>query len=248
MLHLLLHVKTYVAFFGIEDYCDLADKERMTNWLEPYLKKADLSQEELAERIGKSRATVNRIANGHTQLTRKVAAQLAPHLKVSIEELLVGTGPAPPKVTQPERPDGIPNLDIHAGMGNGGAGHIEVDQNTLRPLPEYTDGDWIFPPAYMQRLGNLKGKYALPVQGDSMEPTISAGSVVFIDTNAAYPSAPGLYVVDAGDGRLVKRVELIAGTDKIAIMSDNPSYRNYEFNREDVQIFGRVIATFSFNE
>lgn len=144
--------------------------------------------------------------------------------------------------------EGIPNLDIHAGMGNGGAGHIEIDERTSRPLPQYTDGDWLFPPSFMQRIGTLKGKYAMPVEGDSMAPTIAAGSVVFVDTQRAYPSAPGLYVVDAGDGRLVKRVELIAGTDQIAIMSDNPSYRNYEFDREAVQIFGRVIAIFSFNE
>lgn len=143
---------------------------------------------------------------------------------------------------------GIPNLDIHAGMGNGGLGHIEIDERTSRPLPQYTDGDWLFPPSFMQRLGTLKGKYAMPVEGDSMAPTIAPGSVVFVDTARAYPSAPGLYVVDAGDGRLVKRVELIAGTDQIAVMSDNPSYRNYEFDRESVQIFGRVIAIFSFND
>lgn len=221
----------------------------MKNWLDPYLKDAGLSQEELAERIGKSRATINRIANGHTQMTRKVAEMLAPHLKVSVEELLL-LGDVPEAETAPASttPEGLPHLDIHAGLGNGGMGYVEVDPSTMRPLPEYTTGDWIFPSDVQSRMGVLKGKYAFPVEGDSMAPTIIGGSIVFVDTQKIFPSPPGLFVVDTGDGRLVKRVELIPRSENIRVISDNKEYGTYEFHREEVQVFGRVIAVFSWNE
>lgn len=248
MSHNMLHVKSNVTFFGIEDSGRMADKGTMKNWLEPYLKNAGLSQEELADRIGKSRATINRIANGRTQMTRKVAEMLAPHLKVSVEELvLLGDMPENEVAVAPTD-NGIPNLDIHAGLGNGGMGHIEVDPDTMRPLPQYTDGDWNMPPAFMSRFGNIKGVFAFVVTGDSMTPTIKGGSAVFVDTKQNYPSPPGLFVIDTGDGRLVKRVELIPRSEDIRIISDNKEYSTYEFNREDVHIFGRVIAVFSWNE
>lgn len=245
----MLQVKRNVTFFGIEQNQRIIDKGRMKNWLEPYLRDAGLSQEELADRIGKSRATVNRIANGHTQMTHKIASMLAPHLKVSAQELLLlGDAPGNP----PKKPEssliGIPNLDIHAGLGNGGMGHIEVDPETMRPLPEYTDGDWVLPPSFMARFGNLKGLFAFLVTGDSMAPTLAGGSAVFIDTKQNYPSPPGLFVVDTGDGRLVKRVELIPRSEQIRIISDNKEYGTYEFHRDEVSIFGRVIAVFSWNE
>lgn len=81
-----------------------------------------------------------------------------------------------------------------------------------------------------------------------MEPTIFGGSIVFVDSTRNYPSPPGLFVVDTGDGRLVKRLELIPRSENIKIISDNPAYGSYEFHREEVQVFGRVIAVFSWNE
>lgn len=143
---------------------------------------------------------------------------------------------------------GLPHLDIHAGLGNGGLGYVEVDPDTMRPKPEYTTGDWLFPSDVGARIGVLKGKYAFPVEGDSMSPTLEGGSIVFVDTQRAYPSPPGLFVVDTGDGRLVKRVELIPRSEQIRIISDNKDYGTYEFHRDEVNIFGRVIAVFSWNE
>lgn len=152
------------------------------------------------------------------------------------------------EVAHATKEPGLPHLDIHAGLGNGGLGYIEVDPVTKRPRPEYTTGDWIFPNDVGARIGVLKGKYAFPVEGDSMSPTIEGGSIVFVDTQRAFPSPPGLFVVDTGDGRLVKRVELVAGTETIRIISDNPKYGATDHHREEVQVFGRVIAVFSWNE
>jgi len=207
------------------------------------------TQEQLAEAVGKSRVAVAQWETGQARPRHPSLLAIAKATGVSIEWLESGiTQGGANMPVMASTSEGIPNLDIHAGMGNGGLGYIEVDEQTLRPLPEYTDGDWVFPPSVQSRIGNLRGKFAFPVEGDSMEPTLKAGSFVFVDTTKTIPAVAGLYVVDTGDGRLIKRVELIAGTDQISIMSDNQSYRDYEFLREDVQIFGRVIAVFSWNE
>lgn len=208
-----------------------------------------LTQEQLAEAVGKSRVAVAQWETAQTRPRHPTLVKIAKALNVSIEWLESGVSPDGTSAPSlPPNVHGIPNLDIHAGMGNGGLGYIEVDEFTMRPLPDFTDGDWVFPPSVQTRIGKLRGKFAFPVEGDSMEPTLKAGSFVFVDTTRSTPVVPGLYVVDTGDGRLVKRVELIAGTDQISIMSDNPNYRNYEFHREEVHVFGRVIAVFSWNE
>lgn len=207
------------------------------------------TQEQLAEAVGKSRVAVAQWETGQARPRHPTLLAIAQATGVSIEWLESGISPDGSHVPSlPPSTEGIPNLDIHAGMGNGGLGYVEVDETTMRPLPAYTDGDWIFPPSVQSRIGSLRGKFAFPVEGDSMEPTLKAGSFVFVDTTKTIPAVPGLYVVNTGDGRLVKRVELIAGTDQIAIMSDNPNYRDYEFSREEVQVFGRVIAVFSWND
>ncbi|MCZ4270925.1 LexA family transcriptional regulator [Maritalea porphyrae] len=203
------------------------------------LKVSGWNQSRLADHLGVTQPTVSRWMKG----SEPNGAQFQ-----AIQELYREVASTPSSSQQVSTDNGIPNLDIHAGLGNGGMGHIEVDPDTMRPLPQYTDGDWNMPPAFMSRFGNIKGVFAFVVTGDSMTPTIKGGSAVFVDTKQNYPSPPGLFVIDTGDGRLVKRVELIPRSEDIRIISDNKEYSTYEFNREDVHIFGRVIAVFSWNE
>lgn len=203
------------------------------------------SVKDAAEALGVGYPTYAGHENGSRGIKNDAAKRYARKFKVSTSWLLFGDDSSQ---TSTDAPIGIPNLDIHAGLGNGGLGYVEVDPETMRPKPEYTTGDWIFPSDVGARIGVLKGKYAFPVEGDSMSPTIEGGSIVFVDTQRAFPSPPGLFVVDTGDGRLVKRVELVPRSENIRIISDNEKYGSYEFHREDVQVFGRVIAVFSWNE
>ena len=141
-----------------------------------------------------------------------------------------------------KREDAIPNLLTHAGMGSGGIELVEVDENG-HPLELYTDGGWSFPDGIASGFHSRKGIYSIEVEGDSMEPNYRGGSTVFVDTKNTRPTPPGVFIVDYGDGLLLKRVELIGGTDQIAIISDNKDlYRSYEFPRDEVTIWGRVIA------
>lgn len=140
----------------------------------------------------------------------------------------------------------IPDLSIFGGMGGGGLiealqreedGYIPDDQ--LR-------GYWTFPDYIARGLGSLKSIYAWEVRGDSMEPTLLGGSVVFVDTNQNSLPPDDIYAIDYGDGLMVKRVKLLPRTDKLLIISDNEKYGVDELLREDVAVYGRVIGHFQW--
>ena len=51
---------------------------------------------------------------------------------------------------------------------------------------------------------------------------------------------------DYGDGLTIKRLQLVPRTDKIRVMSDNARYTDYELRREEVRVYGRVVAWFQW--
>ena len=77
------------------------------NWLDPFLKYAKMSQEALGDELGLSRATINRLANDHTQLKRDRAAKMSPLLNVSIDDLMLNRPPKTPLISSfdPDQPE-----------------------------------------------------------------------------------------------------------------------------------------------
>jgi phage repressor protein C with HTH and peptisase S24 domain len=139
----------------------------------------------------------------------------------------------------------IAQLDIFAGMGNGGLLSVETDASG-KVCPEYVDGHWSFPDSVKAGIRRMKSIYALPVVGDSMAPTLPGGSVVFVDTSHRVPAPADIYAVDYGDGLMVKRVELIPQSEDVRVISDNARYSTYTLPRETVLVYGRVVAWFQW--
>ncbi len=59
----------------------------------------------------------------------------------------------------------------------------------------------------------------IPVNGDSMEPTIRAGAMVMVNLSECY-SGEGIYLIRQGDTLKIKRLQQIAA-QKILMISDN---------------------------
>lgn len=122
MLHICDPVKGSVAYYGIEDAISMTDNIVMAkNWLDPFLKIAKMSQEKLGDELGLSRATINRLANDHSQLKRDRAAKIAGLLKVSIEDLMLNR---PPKVSlissfDPDQPEPEYHDDVEEDFTDG---------------------------------------------------------------------------------------------------------------------------------
>lgn len=80
-------------------------------------------------------------------------------------------------------------------------------------------------------------------EGDAMYPTLRDGDEVLIQRYLANENPrDGLYVIRADTGLLVRRIALEPARNRIAVLTDNPSYPNWDgLMRNAIQIVGRVI-------
>jgi len=133
-----------------------------------------------------------------------------------------------PIYSEAELPEGafvVPMLDQRLSAGGGSY------------VPE---GDEVMAlvrvPPHLARFG--KNIAALPVEGDSMYPTLKRGDLVVCDSCGW--SGEGIYALRMSGEGFVKR--LTKGPGKIVILSDNPKYppREEPEDSQDIQIIGRV--------
>lgn len=139
----------------------------------------------------------------------------------------------------------VSNLNIRGGLGIGSPEGVESDDSG-QLYADHIDGFWNFPPAVKAGWRNMPQVYSIPVEGDSMEPTLTSGSYVFVDMTHTVPQPEDIYACDYGDGLTIKRLQLVPRTDKIRVMSDNSRYTDYELRREEVRVYGRVVAWFQW--
>nr|WP_222532543.1 S24 family peptidase [Azospirillum sp. 412522] len=203
--------------------------------------------------------------SGERGLRADVAGRYASLLGVSAAWLLTGEGqgpaaiastpPEPPAPPADRRPAGesddtvpIPEIDVRAGMGAGGEALLDYQPNGDGGGYSETEkitGLWEFPPDYLRqelRIGNGAARI-IPVQGDSMEPTLVSGDRVMVHLEDRFPSPPGIFALWDGFGVVVKRLEFVPNSDppRVVIASDNPRHGRYERTADEVNIIGRVV-------
>ena len=129
----------------------------------------------------------------------------------------------------------IPEIDVRASAGPG----------ALLEGFEETKDVWYFPDGLIRhefrtRAGDLR---IITIDGDSMEPVLSSGDRIMVDTGQRIPVPPGIFVIWDGMGIVAKRIEHILSSDpaKLRIMSVNPDYETYERDAEEVNVIGRVV-------
>lgn len=145
-----------------------------------------------------------------------------------------------------ELPGAVPEVDARAGAGDGNVGEHEVV--TLRRGETYVGhkvtAEWVFPPAFLRHELRTQPGHIIVIEvvGDSMSPTLDSGDRLIVDAGHSRPSPDGIYVIDEGDGPMVKRVQLVRRSDpvEIRIISDNPRHETYTLLLSDVRVIGRV--------
>ncbi len=149
--------------------------------------------------------------------------------------------------------DASAQIDITGGMGGGGLSIVSEGvpgRHGMTFAAEHVRDYWRLPPPILTALGLSAHDVAVfPVQGDSMQPTLDEGDVVFIDTRHRWPSPPGLYaVLDEIGGVVVKRIEVSsapgAEMQTVSVISDNPRHAKKEWPAEELFIVGRVLRKF----
>lgn len=107
----------------------------------------------------------------------------------------------------------VPRLDVEVSAGGGAVNHAEETSQMLA-----FRSDWL----HRNGISPIHAK-ALTVLGDSMEPTLSSGDVILIDTKVSDVVQPGIYVIRVDDRLLVKRIQPIFG-GALKLISENPVY------------------------
>ena len=140
-----------------------------------------------------------------------------------------GGGPAPLTA--------IPEVEVEASAGPGALAEEFVAEKARWFLPEgmilYEGGA---SPAAMR---------VLRVRGVSMEPELSEGDRLLVDTARRRPETGEMFVLWDGNGLVVKRVELAngSGAPALRLKSAHSDYADYTCLAQDVHIVGKVLWT-----
>ncbi|MEA3491065.1 MAG: LexA family transcriptional regulator [Campylobacterota bacterium] len=91
-------------------------------------------------------------------------------------------------------------------------------------------------------VGDINGKLeAIHVEGESMEPTLYNGSIVFIDREQTNISKDGIFIASTNAGLFIKRIRQRAD-GMIELISDNKTYSPELLAPDEVRIVGRVVG------
>ncbi|MFC3213147.1 S24 family peptidase [Novosphingobium panipatense] len=149
----------------------------------------------------------------------------------------------------------IAQLSVHFGVPGAIFGGDEVPESAglstiAIPVLSATDAEdtlgrvRLVDEAWLRSLSHKPtGVSIVMVEGDAMYPTLRNGDEVLIQRYLANENPrDGLYVIRADAGLLVRRIALEPTRNRIAVLTDNPTYPNWDgLLRNGVQIVGRVI-------
>jgi SOS-response transcriptional repressor LexA len=188
----------------------------MKNRLLERLDALDLSQSELAERLGVSRQVVNGWVKGRsTPRDPHQVAELAKVLKCSVSYLIYGIREAS---DEDQADDGeyvsIPCFDAKASCGVG----IHNDDVQMVKLIKVALS-WL---RSHVRSGSFDHLEIVTSSGDSMSPTIQDGDLVIIDTAEREIHSDRVYCLIVDSELYIKRVQRMPGG--IRLLSDNNRY------------------------
>jgi len=150
------------------------------------------------------------------------------------------TAPAP-RAPRAEIPADIVVDELDSRLA-GGAGLARASETPLR--------EWHIPRDIV-RQGSTAGSASLKmisVVGDDMEPALRFPDRVLVDTADTQPSPPGIFLVWDGMSLILRRIEIVPGSEPILlrISADNPKYQPIERRLAETVIQGRVLAKWSW--
>jgi phage repressor protein C with HTH and peptisase S24 domain len=92
----------------------------------------------------------------------------------------------------------------------------------------------------MVGLGNTELE-AIHVDGESMEPTLQDGSIVFVDRTQTNIAKNGIFIAATTGGLFIKRIQQRAD-GMIELISDNTMYPPQAVGSDEVVIVGKVVG------
>ncbi len=121
-------------------------------------------------------------------------------------------------------------------MSAGGGATFDVDDFEKLDIPDY----------FVKMMGGknmVKTIEAINVTGESMEPSLNDGDIIFVDVSKNHYTKDGIYAIYTEDGLLVKRIQKTA-IGKYDIISDNQIFSNQTIEKDELVIYGKVVSSF----
>lgn len=145
-----------------------------------------------------------------------------------------------PNLKKPQDIINIPYFeDTYASAGSG---IINYDET-----PIVMSFDINFLRVFLKITGSLNNLHIINAKGDSMEPTINGGELLYINPyeNEQSVISGCIYVINYDGDIFVKRVDKNPVTKSLTLISDNPKYEPIKIEATDLincKIIGRVVA------
>jgi phage repressor protein C with HTH and peptisase S24 domain len=214
------------------------------------LEERGISQNAAATLIGYERTYLTQFINRDTpkRLSDRARRRLATLLEVPEQELTdedLSSTPIMPASIQgitslakglagllPEIPNHarLSIVDVTACCGNGSEAYSEKKCGEVSiPMDEFKSITNTSP----DKIKLVKAS------GDSMDPTIKDGDLVWIDTANNFINSDGIYLLRMPTGLAIKRVQ--SGLTSLSVKSDNPKYSDITAEIGEVAVIGKAI-------
>lgn len=180
------------------------------------------NQHAFAQRIGVTQATVSKYLSGTILPSFQILQKIYKILDIPANLL--------PEATS----HSIPIPYIHSAV-SAGRGLAMLDNN---PDSIYFDKKWLENIFYLKNANDL---FTTRAKGDSMEPLIYEGDIIFAKFYNGNTFTQGLYIVEYNNDYFIKKLQFKSPT-LIKLISENNDYDPIEVNLQEENISFRVIA------
>lgn len=212
-------------------------EESVRKLIKEELKKRNMDLVELAQNSGVEYRTLWRFVKGRSSIRTAFLSKVLDFLYPGLLNRLFAKKETQiveytPKILGESKEEYI-TLPIYRGLAAGGPIYPERD----------IVGEVTIPTSLYR-----EGIYAMLVRGNSMEPTIVDGSIVFIDTNDINLRHGKMYAFYFPyKGSVLKRV-FFTTNHQVLLKSDNEDYPEFvfspqDFENGDIKVIGRVVMS-----
>lgn len=192
--------------------------------------KLEITQSDLADKIGISRATLSKWESGEISISVDNLQRVADALGVPVSDL-INKPTQTPAQTVPKNVYPLPFTNPLPILGRAACGTPILAEGNVE--------------GYMGIPADINADFVITAKGDSMTPKVNNGDTVCIHVQPDVENGE-IAAVRIGDEAVLKRVFRTSTT--LSLVSENPYYPPLVFteeNAEDIQILGKAVAVIS---
>ena len=206
----------------------IKENSATANALRFWLKETGLKQAELAEKVGLEQGTISNMARGARGIKAEHLERMCEVFGISLAEFFACKTAELPEIVFIRLVKAVPRA---------GTGSLETDSDTVSLYSFHT--------SFIRRKGGTPETMVLfNIDGDSMEPTVSAGDMVMINQSLNDIRSGSIYLIRFEGELMLKRLERRPGGE-VLIRSDNEKYDDIAIKKDqdhiDFEIFGRMV-------